>query len=506
MVPLARALTRKNFCHKPWWGSQVVILGFGATGKLMCDKLKKNPVYGLKPYAVLDDDPAKLDDTDGLITGPLSRCLEITAKHKISYGIVCMPGLSRTELLDLLDRYGQCFGHLLVIPNLVGMTSLGITAKEIGGIVGLEVKQQLLRPWSKFLKRSLDLAITILLAPIVIPLVALFAILVKLEDAGPAFYSNERIGHAGRRFNAWKLRSMVTNGDSVLSEHFEKNPLDHAHWHATQKLKHDPRLTRIGRFIRKTSIDELPQFWNVFIGEMSVVGPRPMLEKQVNMYGPAFNLYKQVRPGITGLWQVSGRNHLTFAERATLDKYVIQNWSVWLDIYILTRTAGQFFLRTAPTERPGTAAMLRVFTPTLRILWIAVVIVTIISEVLLLPTNPPLSPIPHYSYKVFKLLLFIAVGYLAPLAFWRFNALNRGIMLAAISAMGVETLQGVIGQRPQLPLVRNAAQAWSDPFRFRHRPRRPLRTPDLRRPLPHPPRGRAPRILTTTTTNPPKLF
>jgi len=340
MVPIARALTRKALCHKNWWGSQVVILGFGATGKLMCDKLKKNPVYGLKPYAVLDDDPAKICHTDGLITGPLSRCLEITAKHKISYGIVCMPSLSRQELLDLLDHYGQCFAHLLVIPNLIGMTSLGITAKEIGGIIGLEVKQQLLRPWSKFLKRSLDLTITLLLSPIVIPLVALFALLIKLEDSGPAFFRNERIGHGGRKFNAWKLRSMVTDGDAVLRDHFEKNPLDHAHWQATQKLKRDPRLTRVGRFIRKTSIDELPQFWNVLIGEMSVVGPRPVLEKQVAMYGPAFNLYKQVRPGVTGLWQVSGRNHLTFAERATLDKYVIQNWSVWLDIYILARTGG----------------------------------------------------------------------------------------------------------------------------------------------------------------------
>jgi Undecaprenyl-phosphate galactose phosphotransferase WbaP len=340
LVPLARALTRKTLCHKPWWGSQVVILGFGTTGKLMYDKLKKNPVYGLKPYAVLDDNPAKIHQAEGLITGPLSRCLEITANHKISYGVVCMPGLSRQDLLDLLDRYGQCFGHLLVIPNLIGMTSLGITAKEVGGIIGLEVRQQLLRPWSKFLKRSLDLTITLLLAPIVIPVVALFAVLVMLEDAGPAFYCNERIGHVGRKFKAWKLRSMVTNGDSVLRQHFENNPLDHAHWRATQKLKHDPRLTRIGRFIRKTSIDELPQFWNVFIGEMSVVGPRPMLQSQIDMYGPAFNLYKQVRPGITGLWQVSGRNHLTFAERATLDKYVIQNWSVWLDIYILVRTGG----------------------------------------------------------------------------------------------------------------------------------------------------------------------
>lgn len=110
-------------------------------------------------------------------------------------------------------------------------------------------------------------------------------------------------------------------------------------WNATQKLKHDPRVTRVGRLIRKTSIDELPQFLSVLRGDMSLVGPRPILEEQIGMYGPAFDLYKQVRPGISGLWQVSGRNHLSFAERAKLDRYVIQNWSVWLDLYILARTA-----------------------------------------------------------------------------------------------------------------------------------------------------------------------
>jgi lipopolysaccharide/colanic/teichoic acid biosynthesis glycosyltransferase len=168
--------------------------------------------------------------------------------------------------------------------------------------------------------------------------VGLFALLIKLEDRGPIFYANERIGLRGRKFKAWKLRSMVMNGEAVLLDYLEKNPHERAQWQATQKLKRDPRLTRTGRFIRKTSIDELPQFWNVLIGEMSVVGPRPMLESQVDLYGPSFRLYKQVRPGVTGLWQVSGRNHLTFADRATLDKYVIQNWSVWLDIYILFRT------------------------------------------------------------------------------------------------------------------------------------------------------------------------
>ena len=124
----------------------------------------------------------------------------------------------------------------------------------------------------------------------------------------------------------------------MLAEYLDENPEEAEYWHRTQKLKCDPRITRVGRIIRKTSIDEVPQFWNVLTGHMSVVGPRPVLPQQVTLYGASFNLYKQVRPGITGLWQVSGRNELPFSERVKLDKYVIQNWSVWLDIYILART------------------------------------------------------------------------------------------------------------------------------------------------------------------------
>ena len=133
---------------------------------------------------------------------------------------------------------------------------------------------------------------------------------------------------------------MQVNGDEVLANYLAEHPDEAALWKATQKLRRDPRVTRIGAIIRKTSIDELPQFWNVLAGQMSVVGPRPVLENQLELYGPSFNLYKQVRPGMTGLWQVSGRNELTFHDRVKLDKYVIQNWSVWLDLYILARTAG----------------------------------------------------------------------------------------------------------------------------------------------------------------------
>lgn len=340
-VPVFRAIVRRVFCMRPWWGSEVAILGFCESGRLLLKTLLDNPEIGLRPIAVLDDEPARyLDLRPEIIRGPLSRCLKIAKAHKISYGIVCMPGASRDELLSLIERYGPCFTHLLVIPNLIGMSSLGICAREVGGIVGIEVRHRLLTPFSRTTKRLLDLVVVLAIAPFAAALTLISALLIKIEDGGPAFYASERVGRKGKPFRIWKLRSMVLNGDEVLAKYLSENSSEAALWRRTQKLKRDPRITRIGRFLRKTSIDELPQLWNVFIGQMSLVGPRPVLAHQVEMYGPSFSLYKQVRPGITGLWQVSGRNELDFSERVRLDKYVIQNWSVWLDIYLLVRTIG----------------------------------------------------------------------------------------------------------------------------------------------------------------------
>jgi Undecaprenyl-phosphate galactose phosphotransferase WbaP len=317
----------------------VAILGSGQTGKLLLETLTRNPRIGLRPVAVLDDNPQQytgLDDS--LTTGPLSRCLELARDHRISYAIVCMPSLSRKELLRLLDQYGHCFRHIMVIPDLIGMASLGLSVREVSGVIGLEVTQKLLQPSARFAKRVLDLTLTLAISPVVMLTVAIAAILVRLESRGPILLANERVGMGGRKFKAWKLRSMVVNGDEVLKKHFERHPEALVEWQATQKLKNDPRVTRVGKIIRKASIDELPQLWNVLIGEMSLVGPRPMLEKQVALYGSGFESYRRVRPGITGLWQISGRNHLTFSERASLDSYTIRNWSVWMDIYILART------------------------------------------------------------------------------------------------------------------------------------------------------------------------
>jgi Undecaprenyl-phosphate galactose phosphotransferase WbaP len=340
-LPLARSLTRMAFADRSWWGFPVVIMGMGDTGKHVLDTLLDHPRSGLKPVAILDDDPTTYAEHNArLAAGSLDKCFEITRARKISYGIVCMPHLSRDELLSLLDQYGQCFRDVLVIPDLIGMTSLGVTVREFGGVLGLEVNHRLLRPLSRLAKRALDLLITIALAPLIFPVVALAALLIKLESQGPMFYADVRVGYRGQRFTAWKLRSMVIDGHEVLQRYLDQHPGEKASWRMTQKLKRDPRVTRVGRIIRRASIDELPQFWNVLRGQMSVVGPRPFLPHQAEMYGHSFDLYKRVRPGITGLWQISGRNHLSFEERARLDAYGIKNWSVWLDVYILFRTIG----------------------------------------------------------------------------------------------------------------------------------------------------------------------
>jgi Undecaprenyl-phosphate galactose phosphotransferase WbaP len=339
LLPLARSLTRRAFADRSWWGLPVVIMGMGDTGRHVLETLFDHPRSGLKPVAVLDDDPSTYaGHKAGLVAGPLDKCFEVTRASKTSYGIVCMPQLSRHELLSLLDQYGQCFRDVLVIPDLIGMTSLGVTVREFGGILGLEVNHRLLHPLSRRIKRGLDLLITLALAPLICPVVALAALLIKLESKGPMFYADVRVGYRGQRFLAWKLRSMVINGQEDLQRYLDQHPAEKASWQMTQKLKRDPRVTMVGRVIRRTSIDELPQFWNVLLGQMSVVGPRPFLPHQTEMYGKSFDLYKRVRPGITGLWQISGRNHLSFEERARLDAYGIKNWSVWLDVYILFRT------------------------------------------------------------------------------------------------------------------------------------------------------------------------
>lgn len=193
------------------------------------------------------------------------------------------------------------------------------------------------RRWSIYpaVKRAFDIAATIAIAPVALPLVGVSALLVSRDGSSP-FYSQSRLGKNGKEFRIWKLRTMVPDADKVLSTYLDANPEAKAEWNAHQKLKKDPRITRVGRFLRKYSIDEFPQLFNVFNGDMSLVGPRPMCPDQRGQYpGTA---YFELRPGMTGLWQISERNQSTFAERATYDNRYAAALSLATDVRILVMT------------------------------------------------------------------------------------------------------------------------------------------------------------------------
>ena len=194
-------------------------------------------------------------------------------------------------------------------------------------------------------KRGMDLSIAAVGGLLILPLIGLICSLIKITSTGPIFYSQRRLGFGARHFQAWKFRTMVVNADEVLQDHLDTNVQLREEWARDHKLKNDPRVTWVGRWLRKTSLDELPQIWNVVLGQMSLVGPRPIVDAEVEKYGETFERYRRVVPGITGLWQISGRNNTTYQERVDLDSYYVRNWSPWLDLYILIRTIKVVLLR-----------------------------------------------------------------------------------------------------------------------------------------------------------------
>lgn len=190
----------------------------------------------------------------------------------------------------------------------------------------------------RFMKRSMDIAGALTFFIVLGPIYFIVALCVLVSMGRPVHYWQPRLGSEGASFRFFKFRSMVRNSDDVLDEFLSTNDMARTEWDTFQKLEKDPRITPLGQLIRRASLDELPQFWNVLIGDMSLVGPRPCMERQRSLYGDKWSSYCAVRPGITGLWQVSGRNRLSFAQRVELDVQYVNNWSIWLDIKILLKT------------------------------------------------------------------------------------------------------------------------------------------------------------------------
>ena len=333
LIPLSRAVVRSFFAHKSWWGYPVVVFGSGKTAQKIVQTLQRKPELGLKPVALLNN--VSKDSESFPFSGDIQYAYALAGFQGIRYAIVAMPEMSRDSLSALLERYSQTFPNLLVMPNLFDFSSLWVNAKDLDGFLGFEVQQRLLMPSSLIAKRILDLAIALTAGLLSLPLIAMVALLTRLDSPGPILFAQDRPGMGGQFFKILKFRTMHIDAE----ERFNKlSPELREEFKTYGKIKNDPRITRVGRWSRKLSLDELPQLWNVVRGEMSLVGPRPYLKSQVAQMEGTENLILRVPPGITGIWQTSGRSTVTFDERLGMDTYYVRNWSVWLDIHILART------------------------------------------------------------------------------------------------------------------------------------------------------------------------
>jgi undecaprenyl-phosphate galactose phosphotransferase len=227
----------------------------------------------------------------------------------------------------------------MVIPNEALLQTSTGDVEQVGSVLVMKYRYNLLRPLNRYVKRLFELGLALLLVVALLPLLLLLSLLVALASPGPIFFRQRRIGRFGREFDCIKFRTMYADAEKRLAGLLASDPGVRDEYELYARITNDPRVTGIGRFLRRTSLDELPQFINVLRGEMAVVGPRPYLPAETAKVGEHLETIVRVRPGLTGLWQVSGRAELPFRERCVLDDYYIRNWSLWMDFSILLRTA-----------------------------------------------------------------------------------------------------------------------------------------------------------------------
>lgn len=335
----SRSLIRTLFVKSKYWGVPLVIIGAGVTGRMIADRLLDKPRIGYRPIVMLDDNPSLAGEYRNIpiLTG-LALSQRLAKECRFETALVAMPGVDRARLSVVIAEYARNFRNYFLVPDYFGVTNLWMSVRDIDGILTVHTEQQLLLPLNIATKRLLDIILSLAGGLVFLPFCAIIALLIKLDSPGPVFYSHERLGEGGKKIRLLKFRTMYQNSAQLLDRLLQQNPELQAEWKQNFKLRNDPRVTRIGRFLRRTSLDELPQLWNVLKGEMSLIGPRPIIDDEKEKYGDNYALFASIKPGLSGLWQISGRSDTDYDERIAMDIYYIQSWSLWLDLYILLKT------------------------------------------------------------------------------------------------------------------------------------------------------------------------
>jgi Undecaprenyl-phosphate galactose phosphotransferase WbaP len=348
ILMVCRSLGHSILRRSPVKGIPAVIFGSGPLGRLVVEQLLGSKRMGYVPVLILDHAPEPVAGDEDSYRGipiiyDLSLGPELVRRYNIKMAIIAMPELSDDELARLLNYSVADFRYNVLIPDFVSVANIWMSIRDFEGLLGLATTHRLRMGWNLAMKRALDLFVVILGGLIVMPFLLVIALLIKLSSPGPVLYKHFRVGQNGKALGVYKFRSMVINADARLRDMLESDGELRKEWEANYKLKKDPRITWIGRWMRGTSIDEFPQIFNVLKGEMSLVGPRPVTEAEVERYGENFQRIFSVKPGMTGLWQVSGRSDTDYNDRVSYDSYYLQSWSIWLDLWVLYKTVGVVF-------------------------------------------------------------------------------------------------------------------------------------------------------------------
>lgn len=324
----------------------VLFIGAGLTAERVLRSFQYDAGFAYRVVGFLDDHPVseKIAATYPILGG-FDDAEQVIRETGVRDIIITAPGLRQEAQVRLINRIQPLVARVIVAPNLIGIPMGRLTAMSLVSekIVLLETHNNLRSVLNRALKRIFDLTCSALGLLVVLPLLLLIAAVVYIDDPGAVIFAHRRVGRGGRMFPCYKFRSMVKDAETRLAQYLAQTPEARAEWERDFKLKDDPRITRIGHFLRRTSLDELPQIFNVLRGEMSLVGPRPIVEKEIARYDDLIEDYYLVRPGITGLWQVSGRSDTTYEERVQMDSWYVRNWSIWLDFVYLLKTVQVVF-------------------------------------------------------------------------------------------------------------------------------------------------------------------
>jgi Undecaprenyl-phosphate galactose phosphotransferase WbaP len=323
-IPWLRIRIKRMMISADMWGVPVVVYGAGPTATQVIELLRTERGLGYNPIAQVNEAGGGGDNEEAASRAPVA--------------IVAMPGISSERLVELLEGELSGYYRVMVIPELFEVPSLWVKPRDINGVLGLEITSNLLSPFARFVKRAMDVSVVCASAPLWVPLCMFAALIILIFDRASPFFLQERVGRNGVLFEAWKFRTMVLDAEQVLERKLAQDHKLRREWENSYKLRTDPRVTGVGRLLRRLSIDEFPQFLNVLKGDMSLVGPRPLPQyHHEQLSARVRDLRERVRPGLTGLWQVSGRSDKP-GDMERMDTYYVRNWSPWLDIVVLVRT------------------------------------------------------------------------------------------------------------------------------------------------------------------------